>query len=176
MKEGTRVLIALVAGLAGGVAIAASHSPVLLRVADALTPLGTLWVNAIRMTVIPLVVSLLITGVASASDIAQIGRIGRRTLAGFVAMLVGGAVLAIPLGIATFSWLPRLITVRPALPPGAAEAASSVAAGASAVGFFSWLVLLLPTNPRAAAANGAMLPLILFTLLLALAIARTPAA
>src|SRR4051794_2700881 len=176
MKEGTRVLIALVAGLAGGVAIAASHSPVLLRVAVAVTPLGTLWVNAFRMTVIPFVVSLLITGVASASDIAQIGRIGRRTLVVFVAMLVGGALLAIPLGIATFSWLSRLITVRPALPPGAAEAASSVAAGAPVVGFTSWLISLIPTNPVAAAANGAMLPLILFTLLLALAIARTPAA
>jgi proton glutamate symport protein len=175
MKEGTRVLIALVAGLAGGVAIAASHSPVLLRVTDAVTPLGTLWVNAIRMTVIPLVVSLLITGVASASDIAQIGRVGRRTLAVFVAMLVGGAVLAIPLGIATFAWLSRLIAVRPPLPPGAAEAARAVSEGVSAVGFSSWLTSLIPTNPVAAAANGAMLPLIFFTLLLALAIARTPA-
>src|SRR5919112_1083716 len=113
MKEGTRVLVALVAGLGVGIAVAASRSEALLSAADALTPVGTLWVNAIRMTVIPLVVSLLITGVASASDIAQIGRIGRRTLAVFVAMLVGGAVVAIPLGIATFAWLSRLITVRP---------------------------------------------------------------
>ena len=75
MKEGRRVLIALVAGLAGGIVVSASHSAALMRIADALAPLGTLWVNAIRMTVIPLVVSLLVTGVASASDIAQIGRL-----------------------------------------------------------------------------------------------------
>jgi Na+/H+-dicarboxylate symporter len=174
MKEGTRVLVALVAGLAVGIAVAASRSDALLAAADALAPVGTLWVNAVRMTVIPLVVSLLITGVASASDIARIGRIGRRTLAVFVAMLIGGAVIAIPLGIATFAWLSRLITVRPPLPPGAAEAASAVADGVSAVGFSSWLTSLIPTNPVAAAANGAMLPLILFTLFLALAIARTP--
>src|SRR3954467_5556712 len=154
MKEGTRVLVALVAGLAGGIAVAASHSVVLLRVADALTPLGTLWVNAIRMTVIPLVVSRVITGVASASDITQIGRIGRRTMAVFVAMLAGAAVLAIPLGIAVFGWLSRLITVRPALPPGAVEAGNSVLAGTSAIGFSSWLLSLVPTNPVAAAANG----------------------
>jgi Na+/H+-dicarboxylate symporter len=139
-------------------------------------PIGTLWVNAIRMTVIPLVVSLLITGVASVSDISMIGRIGGRTLAVFLAMLAGAAMLAIPLAIAVFSTLSQLITVRPALPPGAAEAASSVAAGATAVGFSSWLTSLIPTNPVAAAANGAMLPLILFTLFLALAIARTPPA
>ena len=129
------------------------------------------------MTVIPLVVSLLITGVASVSDISMIGRIGGRTIAVFLAMLAGATTLALPLAIAVFSWLSQLITVRPALPPGAAEAASSVAAGASAVGFSIWLTSLIPTNPVAAAANGAMLPLVLFTLFLALAIARTsPAA
>ena len=125
------------------------------------------------MTVIPLVISLLITGVASASDISMIGRIGGRTLAVFLAMLTGATALAIPLAIVTFSELSRLIVVRPALPPGAAEAARSVAAGTSAVGFESWLTSLVPTNPVAAAANGAMLPLILFTLFLALAIARS---
>jgi len=174
MKEGRRVLIALVAGLAAGIAVSASQSRVLLAGADALTPLGTLWVNAIRMTVIPLVVSLLITGVASASDIAQIGRLGRRTLVVFLSMLVGGALLAIPLGIAVFSFLPRLIANRPALPPGAVEAATSVVEGASAVGVSAWLTSLIPTNPVAAAANGAMLPLILFTLLFALAAASAP--
>jgi Na+/H+-dicarboxylate symporter len=175
VKEGTRVLVALVAGLVSGMAIAASHSGTLLAAVDFVTPIGTLWVNAIRMTVIPLVVSLLITGVASVSDISMIGRVGSRTLAVFVAMLAGAATLAIPLGIATFSWLSRLISVRPGLPPGAAEAAAAVATDASAVGFSSWLTSLIPTNPVAAAANGAMLPLILFTLFLALAIARTSA-
>jgi proton glutamate symport protein len=139
-------------------------------------PIGTLWVNAIRMTVIPLVVSLLITGVASASDISTIGRIGGRTLAVFLAMLAGATALAVPLAIVVFSGLSQLISVRPPLPPGAAEAATSVAAGTSQVGFAAWLTSLIPTNPIEAAANGAMLPLVLFTLLLALAIARTPAA
>jgi len=147
-----------------------------LAVASAVAPIGTLWVNAIRMTVIPLVVSLLITGVASASDISMVGRIGGRTLAVFLAMLAGATALALPLAMVVFSGLSRLMTVRPALPPGAAEAASSVAAGASAVGFATWLTSLIPTNPVAAAASGAMLPLILFTLFLALAIARTSAA
>ena len=128
------------------------------------------------MTVIPLVVSLLITGVASASDISAIGRIGGRTLAVFVAMLAGATALAVPLAIVTFSGLSQLVAVRPPLPPGAAEAASSVAAGAPDVGFATWLTSLIPTNPVAAAANGAMLPLVLFTLFLALAITRTPPA
>ena len=175
MKESTRVLVGLGAGLIGGIAIAASHSGALLNAADAVAPIGTLWVNAIRMTVIPLVVSLLITGVASASDVSAIGRLGGRTLAVFIAMLTAATIVMIPLAVAVFSWLPHLIAARPGLPAGAAEAAQSLTTGATSVGFASWLTSLIPTNPIAAAANGAMLPLILFTLLLALAIARSPA-
>jgi Na+/H+-dicarboxylate symporter len=175
VKEGTRVLVGLGAGLVLGLVVAASHNATLLRAADLVVPIGTLWVNAIRMTVIPLVVSLLITGVASAANISTIGRIGGRTLAVFFAMLVGATLVALPLGIGAFAWLSHLITERPDLPPGAAEAASSLAAGATTVGFSSWLTSLIPTNPVAAAANGAMLPLILFSLFLAVAIARSPA-
>ena len=176
MKESTQVLVGLGAGLVGGIVIAATHSTALLSAADAVAPVGTLWVNAIRMTVIPLVVSLLITGVASASNVATIGRLGGRTLAVFVGMNAAAALIMIPLAIAVFAWLPHLITARPALPPGAAEAAQSLTTGAPSVSLASWLTSLIPTNPVAAAASGAMLPLILFTLCLALAIAKSPPA
>jgi proton glutamate symport protein len=174
MSDGTRVLVGLGVGLGAGLAIAASHNPSLVGAADAIAPVGQLWVNAIRMTVIPLVVSLVITGVASAAQTGAIGRMGVRTLVVFVAMLTAAAILAVPLGVAVFSWLSHLVTVRPELPPGAAEAAGSLSV-VPAVSFSSWLLSLIPTNPVAAAANGAMLPLILFTLLLALAIAQAPA-
>src|SRR5436305_2500918 len=174
MKESTQVLLGLGVGLAGGIAIAATHNPSLLRAADAIAPVGTLWVNAIRMTVIPLVVSLVITGVASASDVKAVGRLGGRTLAVFICMLAAATLIMIPLAIALFAWLPHLISVRPSLPPGAAEAAQSLTSGAPSVGFSSWLISLIPTNPVNAAANGTMLPLILFTLLFALAIAKCP--
>jgi proton glutamate symport protein len=174
MKESTQVLLGLGAGLGCGIAIAATHNPSLLGAADAIAPVGTLWVNAIRMTVIPLVVSLVITGVASASDVKAVGRLGGRTLAVFIAMLAAATLIMIPLAIALFAWLPHLITVRPSLPPGAAEAAQSLTSGSASVGFWSWLTSLVPTNPVNAAANGAMLPLILFTLLFALAIGKSP--
>lgn len=175
MKDGTRLVLALTAGLVLGLLAGASHNPALIRAADAITPVGTVWVNAIRMTVIPLVISLLVTGVASTSDIKTVGRIGGRTLAVFFAMLIGATAVALPMGIAAFTWLSRLVTVRPELPPGAADAAASIASGTTAVGFGAWLTSLIPTNPIAAAANGAMLPLVVFTVLLSLAIARSSA-
>src|SRR5437773_8461066 len=127
MKEGTRVLVALGAAIAGGTAIAAAGNASLLRAADTLTPVGTLWVNAIRMTVIPLVVSLLITGVASASDVRAIGRIGGKSLLIFVLLSASVAILVIPLSAAVFALLPPSLAVRPALPAGAAEAAGQIA-------------------------------------------------
>ena len=127
------------------------------------------------MTIIPLVVSLVITGIASTSNVGAISRIGGRTLLVFFAMLAGATVLAIPLGIAAFSWLSRLVTVRPGFPPGAAEAAASLAAVPNPVGFWNWVQSLIPTNPIAAAANGAMLPLVVFTLAFAIALTRVPA-
>ncbi len=176
MKESTRVLVALAAAAAGGALIAASGSKPLLDAADAVAPVGTLWVSAIRMTVIPLVVSLLITGVASAADVGAIGRLGARTLVVFGLLLAATAAVVIPLASALFALLPLGSTTaaRPAMPAGAVEAASQLAASGQTPSFSAWLTSLIPSNPIAAAANGAMLPLIVFTLILAIAIARSP--
>jgi len=173
MKESTRVLVALIAAIACGIAIGAVGNAALLRAADFIAPIGTLWVNAIRMTVIPLVISLLITAVASASDVKSIGRLGGRTLLVFVLLLAGTAIVVMPFGPALFRLLPQRLGA-PQLPPGAAEAAGQIAAGGQAQTFSTWLPSLLPTNPIAAAASGAMMPLILFTIVLGLAIARSP--
>jgi proton glutamate symport protein len=171
MKESTRVLLALVLAVITGVAIAASGNEALLRAADAVAPLGALWVNAIRMTVIPLVVSLLIVGVASAADVRSIGRVGRRTVAVFILLLTGTATFVMFALPAVFALLPSHNGVQQ-LPAGAAEAARDMAAGGQAQTFSSWVTSLLPANPIGAAASGAIMPLILFTLLLALAISR----
>jgi len=172
MKESTRVLVALIAAILLGMIISASGSVSLTTAADAIAPIGAVWVNAIRMTVIPLVVSLLITGVASASDVKAIGRIGGRSLLVFVTLIAVVAIVVIPLAPLVFSLLPQG-GARQALPAGAAEAAGQVVSSGQVQTFSTWLTSLVPTNPVAAAANGAMLPLIVFTLLLAVAIARS---
>ena len=172
MKEPTRVLIALGAAIVAGIGIAASGSASLLRAADVLAPIGTVWVNAIRMTVIPLVVSLLITGVASVADVRSIGRLGGRTLLVFVLLLIGVATLVVPFAPALFALLPSGATGRPAMPAGAAQAAGELVASGQGQTFAAWLTSLVPSNPIAAAASGAMLPLIMFTVVLALAITR----
>jgi proton glutamate symport protein len=171
MNERTRVLLALVLAIVGGIAIAISGSASLLRAADFIAPIGTLWINAIRMTVIPLVVSLLITGVASASDIKSVGRLGARTLFVFFLLLIVTAVIVMPVCVGVFNLLPQR-GAAPPLPAGAAEAAGQIAGGQRQT-FAEWVVSLLPSNPIAAAATGNMVPLILFTLLFAIAVASS---
>jgi proton glutamate symport protein len=170
--DSVRVLLALVVATALGLLIAAANDARLIGLADQLVPIGTLWVNAIRMTVIPLVVSLLVTGVASTTDVAAIGRLGARTVIVFVLLPAGMAVVMMPIIAAVFAWLPPAAS-RP-LPPGASEAASQVVASGAPT-LAEWLTSLIPSNPVSAAADGAMVPLIIFTLLFALALTRAAA-
>jgi Na+/H+-dicarboxylate symporter len=174
MKESTRVLTALGAAVGIGAVIAASGSPTMLQAADYLTPIGTLWVNAIRMTVVPLVVALLVTGVASASDVSAIGRMGGRALVTFILLIAGVAAVVVPLAPILFALLPlpRNLAGRPPLPAGAAEAASQIATPGQGQTFGRWLTSLIPSNPIAAAANGDIVALVLFTLIFALAIVQ----
>src|SRR5687767_5570154 len=68
MSLTTKVLIALVAGLGLGLLVSGSGNPALVNAVRWIEPLGTLFINAIRMTVIPLVVGSLVAGIASAPD------------------------------------------------------------------------------------------------------------
>ena len=174
MSDNARVLIALVLALVVGAAIAASGNTTLRHAADIVAPIGTIWVNAIRMTIIPLIVSLLITGVASASDGKTIGRIGGRTILVFGVLLAGTALVVIPIIPSVFGLLPRVQGAPPPLPAGAAEAAGQIVASGPGQSLGAWIVSLVPANPIAAAANGAIVPLIVFSLLLGLAIAHSP--
>lgn len=174
MKEGTRVLVALAAAIVVGTLIAASGNATALRLADSVAPIGSLWISAIRMTVMPLIASLIVTGIASAADGKSLGRLGARTLATFVLMLAAMAAFIVPLARLAFTIFPD--GARPSLPPGAAETAHEVAGAGQVHSLSAWLASLLPSNPVAAAANGDMVPFVLFVLLFAIAIAKSPAA
>jgi proton glutamate symport protein len=167
-KSALRSLLSLIAGLAMGVAISATSAPAMHSLAAALEPVGTVWVNAIRMTVIPLVVSLLIATIAEEDDLRAVGGLGVRAVAIFATFLAVSAFL-------TFLAAPPLFA---SLHIDATAAASLRGAGAAAAeapalpSFTSWLTTLIPSNPVKAAADGAMLPLIVFAVAFAAALAR----
>lgn len=173
MSLTTKVLIALALGMALGIVISTAQSPALSALVPIVEPLGTLWINAIRMTVVPLVMGSIIVGVTSAPDARTIGRIGTRALVFFLVTLVVAA---------TFSAVvtPPLMALIPLDPAAVAALRESGASAASAASesvkkiptFAQWLTDLVPVNPVKAAADGAMLPLIVFSVFFGLAITR----
>lgn len=171
-----RVVIGLIAGLIIGSAIGASNSPVALRVVGFIEPIGQLWLNAVRMTVLPLVVSLVFVGVAGPSGGEGLGRVGVKTLAAFIGLLLFAAVLGLLIG-------PPLIADMRLSSAMAESLRASVAATAGettnqlnqVAGFGAWITSLVPANAMKSAADGAMLPLIVFTVFFALAARRIDA-
>ena len=170
MSSTARVLLALLAGLLAGAAIAAVDAPALRSAAAIIEPLGTLWVRALQMTLIPLVLSLLVTGILATVDTGATGRLGAAALAVFLALLAGTALVsslvATPL-VARIPINPETTAMM------RATADSSVLATAQQLPTFSeLLVSIVPANPIRAAADGAMLPLVTFAILFGLALAR----
>lgn len=159
--------------MALGVAVSLSGSPALMALATGIEPLGTIFINAIRMTVVPLVVGSLVVGVAAAPDPRTIGRIGVRALVLFLVTLLAGAIYAAVVTPPLMAVLPIDAAARAAMSHGASDAANAALESAHKIPTFAqWLVDLVPVNPVKAAADGAMLPLIVFSLVLGLAAAR----
>ncbi len=164
-----RVALALVFGLAAAFASTAAPDASRLLAVRILEPIGTLWVNAIRMIVVPLVVALLVVGIATASDTRRIGRLGLRAVATFYSLLAAVAIL-----IALVA--PPLFAGLQLDPTRVAALRATVARGdvltAQVPSFRDWLVSLVPTNPIGAAADGALLPLIVFVVAFGFALTR----
>jgi Na+/H+-dicarboxylate symporter len=176
MSLAVKVLIGLVAGLALGLAIASSGSPAFASVVPFVEPVGQLWVAAIRMTIIPLVVSSLVVGVGSAPDPRSVGRLGVRALVLFIAFLSVGALVAVVVGPPLLQLLPIDPAAAEALRASAAQSADAAVEGAKRIpSAGQFIVDLIPVNPVKAAADGAMLPLIVFSLAFGVALIRVPA-
>jgi Na+/H+-dicarboxylate symporter len=154
------VLAALVAGLVAGALIRAD-APHLAYAASQIEAFGGLWLNTLRMTVVPLVVSLLITGIASVADTARAGGLVARSVALFTVLIFFAAAYGV---VATNGLL--------ALWPLDRDAAAAFIAGvgdeavtiAEAPTFASWLQGLAPYNPVRAAADDGILALVVFSI------------
>ncbi len=168
MSQTTRVLLALAAGLVAGTALAFADPATATSVADVVEPFGKLWLRALQMTVVPLVFSLVVVGVNAASDVAHSGRVARRAVTLFLVLLGAGAALTAVLAPLALSLLTPDPAVAAAL-HGTTESAAPRGSWADA------LTTIIPTNAIAAAANSAMLPLVVFALAFGFALTRLDA-
>ena len=172
MSAAIRILVGLVAGLAVGAAISAADQPTLRLVIPFLEPVGQLFINAIRMTVIPLIISKLIVGIASAADGSTIRSLGISSVIFFVVTLFIAATFGVVVGSALLEFVAIDPTVAASLRGPATGSAAP--AGADLPSFGQWLVALIPPNPFNAAAEGAMLPLIVFAIAFGVSLMHVP--
>ena len=141
----TRSLLGLAAGIVGGAAISATQNASLQKLVFIIEPVGSMWVNALRMTVIPLVFSLLIAGIASAADTGTIGRIGVKAILLFLLMLVVAATFAVLATPPLLGWLlvdPSISeSLKASIDPALAESAGKVPS------LTQRFINLVPVNP-----------------------------
>ena len=157
------ILIGLALGLGLGVTASVTGSPALLRAAEAVDPLGQVFLRAIQMVVIPLVAAIVFVGVGRIGSLRKLGRIGGLAVGFFwvttlPAILIGMGVMRLGLSF----------TAPVAPPTDVAEIATE------APGVVDFLVNLVPRNPIQAAADGALLPLLIFMVLFAAATTTLP--
>ena len=150
--------LGLILGLALGLIASATDIGLVDRLAVGVAPLGTLFINAIRMVVIPLVVTTIFVGVARLGNPRAVGRLGGSAFGFFW----GTTLPAIVIGMG-------FMTIAMAIWPVAVEVPTTVEDVQELPGLLDLVLRLIPTNPFAAAADGALLPLIVFTLFMAAA-------
>jgi proton glutamate symport protein len=168
------VLAALVIGLLLGALSNQAGDGIRQPLITVASTVGGLWLDALKMTVIPLIISLLVTGVVSGADQARAGRIAGRSVMWFVIVLTSSALfgaLAMP---ALLELFPLPASAAEALRAGLASVDSATTA-ASVPTVQDWLKSLIPTNPIAAAANDQVLALVVFTAIFAFALTRIDA-
>ncbi len=137
--------------------------------------IGTTFLRALKMVIVPLLAGSIISGVAGVGASRGLGRLFSKTFAWYVTT----SLLAILMGLTLVNIVqPGLSDGQPVgAIMGLSEATPELAAkleGHSAGDIVMILQRMIPSNPVAAAAEGQMLPLIFFCLLLGIAITNLP--
>ena len=151
-----QIFIALALGAGLGIALnQTGHADIAL----AIKPIGTMFVNAIKMLIVPLIFVSLVVGMMSMQDLGKMGRVGLKTVVLYLFTTAIAITIGLGLGIV--------------LQPGAGidmSAAASAVETEAAPSVIQIIVDLIPTNPIAAAVDGNVLQIIVFAILFGIAI------
>ena len=172
----TKILLGLIVGVVSGIAIniltggAAGTEQFVRSVTE---PIGRVWLNALMMLVIPVVISTLSTGIAGLGSLKRLGRIGSLSLLSMLTISMVAALLG--LGLVNLAQpgegLNPAVTERLLETYQGESDARGLAEGAFGMELF---VQIVPRNPVQAAANGEMLAVIFFALMIGIGLTIVP--
>ncbi len=146
----TKILLGMIAGLAAGALM--GEGALIFK------PLGSLFVNAIKMLIVPLVFCSLIVGITSMEDSRKMGRIGLKSLI----IYLSTTAVAISIGLALGHFL--------APGEGMNLIANTDQAAKEAPTLVQTIIGLIPSNPVEALASGNILQIIVFAVALGLSL------
>lgn len=168
MKSAWIILSSLIAGMLLGILLDMAAPTAGTASLPYVETVGLLWLKALTMTIIPLIVALLITGITATADAARAGTLAARSVGIFMVSIF-------LTGLMSLLVTPLLLRLFP-LSQGAAAALRSGLGGATEAPpsptFSDFILGLIPANPIAAAAETTVLPLIVFTTIFAFAMTR----
>ncbi|MGL6123304.1 MAG: dicarboxylate/amino acid:cation symporter [Shewanella sp.] len=147
-----QIVIGMVLGIVVGVVFGEQ--------ATCLKPLGSLFVNAIKMLIVPLVFCSLIVGITSMQDTGKMGRIGFKSFAFYLFTTAIAISIGLIVGYVLQPGAGLGLTLAEGITQTAKEAPSLV----------DTLVDIVPTNPIAAMASGQILQVIVFAIALGIAL------
>lgn len=165
------ILGALVIGLLLGATAAGLGDGLREPALKAATIVGGLWLDALKMTVIPLIFALLVTGIAKGAEAARAGRIAGRSVLWFVIICTASAIFGALAISGLLDLFPLPDTAGEALRAGlvALDPAAAASPVPEVADFFRSII---PSNVIAAAAEGQILQLVIFAFVFALALTR----
>ncbi|MEC1260598.1 dicarboxylate/amino acid:cation symporter [Bacillus swezeyi] len=160
MKLATKIIIGLLLGAAVGIILNVTSPDLFNKLNTFLFgPLGTIFLNLIKMLVVPIVFFSLTLGVAGLGDPKKLGRIGAKTISYF--LTTTAVAITIGLILALVIKPGKIGTYDTSAAEYSAEKAPNVA---------ETLLNIIPTNPVQAMAEGNMLQIIAFSILVGLGI------
>lgn len=176
----TRILLGLAAGALAGIATnlavkGTAYQPTVAEFVRLGTePIGRMWLSALIMVVIPLILSTLSLGVAGLGNLRTLGRIGALALASFL----GLTALSTTLGLTVMNVFEPGRGMDPTVKAQLMEAYKGQTEGAMGLSqsalSIDLLVKIVPRNPVKAAADGDMLAIIFFALMVGVALTQLP--
>ena len=174
LKLHWQILIALGLAVVVGFMIGAEGTLLGLNAEGALAFIGQLFLNALKMLIVPLIVSSVVVGVAGIGESDSLGRLGGKTI-GYYAMTSTFAIIA---------GLLMVNIIQPGVVEGSAEeifglhqdtaALEADLADKGADDIVAIFLRMIPTNVVEAASQGQMLGLIFFSLLYGFFLTRIP--
>lgn len=168
LKRNGHIFIGLIAGIFMGMFLHTHQNPIVYNI---LVVIGQLFIRLIQMVVIPLVISAIIIGITSIGDNKQLGKYGTKMVVYYgiitIAAVVIGAVLS--LGFKPGAEAIQYVNISSAVEIQHKVATAIEAQQGHLTGMF---LSFIPKNPLEAVAKGEMIPIIVFGLIFALALAK----